>query len=66
MMLAYSRGSVRRCWFGNEDGSIRLTLEGPTRAYALCKFGSCGAHLSDVHAFAPYGCNGVPPDLYSV
>jgi hypothetical protein len=28
-MLAYARGSVRRRWFENEDGSIRLTLEGP-------------------------------------
>ena len=27
--------------------------KGLTRAYALCKFGSCGAHLGDAPAFAP-------------
>jgi len=27
--------------------------KGLTRAYARCKFGSCGAHLSEAPAFAP-------------
>ncbi len=52
-MLAYARGSVRRRWFENEDGSIRLTLEGPHARLRSVQVRFLRRQPSDAPAFAP-------------